>query len=97
LLYENGTIDWELLYVDDLERTLSRLGQFTQIWIPNVSTDENFVVEANFMWNAFAVFTSVGGRLRLSLFARVDGLPIGGEGSWKNHVAVECKLSWACL
>ncbi len=35
LLYENSTIDWELLYINNLERTLStlcRLGQITQIW-----------------------------------------------------------------
>jgi hypothetical protein len=38
-----------------------------------------------------------GGGLQLSLFAIVDGLPIGSEGSWKNHVMAECKLSWACL
>jgi hypothetical protein len=58
--------------------------------------DENLVVEAEFMRNAFAVF-GVGSRLRLSLFATVDGLPISGKGSWKNYVAVECKLSWACF
>jgi hypothetical protein len=33
----------------------------------------------------------------LSLLAIVDGVPIGSEGSWKNHVTAECKLSWACL
>jgi hypothetical protein len=71
-------------------------GQFTQIWIANVTMDENFVVEAKFIRNASAVF-GVGSRLRLSLFAIVDGIPIGGKGSWKNHVMVECKLSWACL
>jgi hypothetical protein len=48
-LYKNGTIDWELLYVNNFEGTLSRLGQFTHIWIANVMTDENFVVEAEFM------------------------------------------------
>jgi hypothetical protein len=37
----------------------------------------NFVVEAKFMWNAFAVF-GIGSRLQLSLFAAVDGIPIGG-------------------
>ncbi len=58
----NGTIDWELLYIDNLERTLCWLGQFTQIWIANVMTDENLVVEAEFMWNAFVVF-GIGGRL----------------------------------
>jgi hypothetical protein len=92
LLYKNGTIDWELLYVNNFEGTLSRLGQFTQIWIANVTTDENFVIDAEFMRNAFSVF-GIGGGLRLSLFAIVDGMPIGGKGSWKNHVAVECKLS----
>jgi hypothetical protein len=35
--------------------------------------------------------------LRLSLFPAVDGVPVGGEGSWKNHVTAECKLSWACF
>jgi hypothetical protein len=44
-------------------------------------TDENFVVEAEFMQNAFAVF-GIGGRLRLSLFATANGILIGGEGSW---------------
>ena len=29
----------------------------------------------------------------MGLFAVVDGIPIGGEGHWKNHVAVESKLS----
>jgi hypothetical protein len=53
-------MDWELLYVDNLERTLSRLGQFTQIWIANVTTDENFVIDVEFMWNAFAVFGGSG-------------------------------------
>jgi hypothetical protein len=48
------------------------------------------------MRNAFAVF-GIGGGLRLSLLAAVDGLPVGGKGSWKNHVAAECKLSWACF
>jgi hypothetical protein len=76
------------LYVNNLERTLSRLGQFTQIWIANVVTDENFVVEVKFMRNAFAVF-GIGSRLRLSSFVSVDGIPIGGKGSWKNHVTVE--------
>jgi hypothetical protein len=42
--------------------------------------DLNFVVEAEFMWNAFAVF-GVSSRLRLSLFATVDGIPIDGKGS----------------
>jgi hypothetical protein len=37
--------------------------------------DENFVIEAKFMWNAFAVF-SISGRLQFSLFATVDGIPI---------------------
>jgi hypothetical protein len=41
---------------------LYRLGQFTQIWIAKVTKDENLVVEAKFMQNAFAVF-GVGGRL----------------------------------
>jgi hypothetical protein len=89
-LYENGTIDWELLYIDNLERTLCWLCQFMQIWIANVMTDENFFIEVE-------CICSVGGRLRLSLFASVDGIPIGGKGSWKNHVAVEHELSWACL
>jgi hypothetical protein len=44
------------LYVNNFEGALSRLGLFTQIWIANVTTDENFVVDAEFMWNAFAVF-----------------------------------------
>jgi hypothetical protein len=79
------------LYIDNLERTLSRLGQLTQIWIANVMTDENFVVDAEFMRNAFAV-SGISGGLRLSLFAIVDGIPIGGKGSWKNDVTVECKL-----
>jgi hypothetical protein len=57
-------------------------------------TDENFVVEAKFIWNVFAVF-GISGGLQLSLFAIVDGISIGGEGSWKNHVVAECKLSWA--
>jgi hypothetical protein len=48
------------------------------------------------MRNAFGVF-GISSGLQLSLFAIVDGIPIGGEGSWKNHVMVECKLSWACL
>ncbi len=48
------------------------------------------------MRNVLAVF-GIGGRLQLSLFAAVDGVPIGGKESWKNHVMVECKLSWACL
>ncbi len=40
LLYQNGTIDGELLYINNLERTLSRPGhQFTQIWIANVKMD----------------------------------------------------------
>jgi hypothetical protein len=95
-VYKNCTIDWELLYINDFEGTLSRLGQFTQIWIANVMTDENFVIDAEFMQNAFAVF-GIGGGLRLSLLAIVDGVPIGSEGSWKNHVTAECKLSWACL
>jgi hypothetical protein len=55
LLYENGTIGWELLYINNLVRTLCRLGQFTKIWISSVMMDENFVVEAKFMRNAFAV------------------------------------------
>jgi hypothetical protein len=58
--------------------------------------DENFVVDAEFMQNAFAVF-GIGSGLRLSLFTIVDGIPIGSKGSWKNHLTVECKLSWACL
>jgi hypothetical protein len=58
--------------------------------------DENFVVEVEFMQNAFAVF-GVGGGLRLSLLAAVDGVPVGRKGSWKNHVMAECKLSWACF
>jgi hypothetical protein len=87
-----------LLYVNNFEGALSRLGQFTQIWIANVTTDENFVVDAEFMRNAFAVFgVGVSSGLRLSLFAIVDGVSVGGEGSWKNHVAAECKLSWACF
>jgi hypothetical protein len=45
------------LYVNNFEGTLSRLGQFTQIWIAIVTMDENFVVDAEFMWNAFAVFS----------------------------------------
>jgi hypothetical protein len=94
--YKNGTIDWELLYVNNFEGTLSRLGQFAQIWIANVTTDENFVIDAEFMPNVFAVF-GIGGGLRLSLLVAVDGVSIGGKGSWKNHVAAECKLSWACL
>ena len=85
-----------MLYVNNFEGALSRLGQFTQIWIANVTTDENFVVDAEFMRNAFAVF-GVGGGLRLSLLVAVDGVPVGGEGSWKNHVAAVCKLSWACF
>jgi hypothetical protein len=44
------------------ERTLCGLGQFTQIWISNVVTVENFVVEVKFMWDAFAVF-GISGRL----------------------------------
>jgi hypothetical protein len=56
------------------------------------------MMDENFIRNAFAVFGSGGsGRLQLSLFATVDGIPIGGKGSWKNHVTVESKLSWACL
>jgi hypothetical protein len=35
--------------------------------------------------------------LQLTLFAAVDGIPVGGKGHWKNHVTVECKLSWACF
>jgi hypothetical protein len=58
--------------------------------------DENFVIEVEFMRNAFAVF-GICSRLQLSLFSTVDGIPIGGEGSWNNHVTVERKLSWACL
>jgi hypothetical protein len=69
------------LYIDNFEGTLSRVGQFTQIWIANVTTDENFVVDAEFMWNVFAVF-GIGGRLRLSLLVAVDGIPVGGKGSW---------------
>jgi hypothetical protein len=57
-LYKNGTIDWELLYVNNFEGTLSWLGQVTQIWIANVMTDENFVIDAEFMRNAFAVSAS---------------------------------------
>jgi hypothetical protein len=73
------------MYVKGLERTLSRLGQFTQIWIANVMTDENFVIDAEFMQNAFAVF----GILQLSLFAIVDGIPIAAKEvgrimSWLN-------------
>jgi hypothetical protein len=79
-LYENNTIDWELLSIDNVGRTLCRLGQFAQIWIPSVTMDLNFVVETEFMWNAFAVF-GISGGLRLSLFATVDGIPIGSEGS----------------
>jgi hypothetical protein len=75
------TIDWELLYINNLVRTLCRLSKFTQIWIANVTMDENFVVEAEFMQNAFAVF-GISGRLQLSLFATVDGIPIGSKGSW---------------
>jgi hypothetical protein len=41
--------------------TSSRLGQFTQIWMANVTTDENSVIEVEFMWNAFAVF-GIGSR-----------------------------------
>ena len=85
-----------MLYVNNFERALCRFGQFSQIWISNVTMDEDFVIEAKFVRNAFAVF-GIGGRLRLSLFAVVDGIPIGGKGCWKNHVAVESKLSWACL
>ncbi len=70
-----------MLYINNLVRTLCRLSKFTQIWIANVMTDENFVVEAEFMQNAFAVF-GIGGRLRLSLFATANGILIGGEGSW---------------
>jgi hypothetical protein len=84
------------LYVDNFERALCRFGQFSQIWISNVTTDEDFVIEAKFVWNEFAVF-GISSGLRLGLFAVVDGLPIGGEGSRKNHVTVESKLSWACL
>jgi hypothetical protein len=72
------------------------LASFTQIWIANVMMDENFVVEVEFMQNAFAVF-GVSGGLRLSLLAAVDGVPVGSKGSWKNHVMAECKLSWACF
>ncbi len=79
-MFKNGTIDWELLYIDNLERTLCWLGQFTQIWIANVMMDENFVIEAELMQNAFAVF-GVSCRLQLSLFVTVDGIPIGGKGS----------------
>jgi hypothetical protein len=39
------------MYVNNFEGTLSRLCQFTQIWIANVTTDENFVVDAEFMRN----------------------------------------------
>jgi hypothetical protein len=43
--------------------------------------DLNFVVEAEFMWNAFVV-SGVSGRLQLmSLLATVDGIPIDGKGS----------------
>jgi hypothetical protein len=72
------------------------LASFTQIWIANVMMDENFVVEVEFMQNAFAVF-GVSGGLRLSLLAAVDGVPVGSNGSWKIHVMAECKLSWACF
>jgi hypothetical protein len=54
--------------------------------------DENLVVEAEFMRNAFAIL-GIGGGLQLSLFAIVDGVPIGGKGCWKHHVMAECKLS----
>jgi hypothetical protein len=27
----------------------------------------------------------------------VNGIPIGSKGGWKNHVAVESKLSWVCF
>jgi hypothetical protein len=56
------------LYVNNFEGSLSRLGQFTQIWIANVTTDENFVVDVEFMRDAFAVF-GISGGLRLSLLA----------------------------
>jgi hypothetical protein len=79
-VYENNTIDWELLSIDNVVRPLCRLGQFALLWISSVTMDLNFVVEAEFMWNAFAVF-GVSSRLRLSLFATVDGIPIGREGS----------------
>jgi hypothetical protein len=84
------------LYVNNFEGTLSRLGQFSKVWIANVATDENLVVETEFMRNAFVVF-GVGGGLRLNLLSAIDGIPVGGEGSGKNHVVAECKLSWACL
>jgi hypothetical protein len=75
-----------LYYIDNLERTLCWLDQFTQIWIANVMTAENFVIGAELMRNAFAVF-GISCRLQLSLFVTVDGIPIGGKGSW-NHVVV---------
>jgi hypothetical protein len=47
-------------------------------------TDENFVVDAEFMRNVFAVFGTSGG-LQLSLFAIVDGT------SWRQR-----KLEESC-
>jgi hypothetical protein len=40
---------------------------------------------------------SCGMHLQFLVSEAVDGVPIGSEGSWKNHVAVESMLSWACL
>jgi hypothetical protein len=92
-LDEKGTIDGELLYIDDFEGAFCWFSQFSQVWVSNVMADEDFIVEAEFMRNALAVF-GIGGALRLCLFAVVDGVLIGSEGSWKNHIAVERKLRW---
>jgi hypothetical protein len=66
------------LYINNFEGALSRLDQFTQIWIANVMMDENFVIDAEFMQNVYAVF-GIGGELQLSLLAAVDGIPVGGK------------------
>jgi hypothetical protein len=56
------------LYVDDFEGAFCWFSQFSQVWVSNVTADEDFIVEAEFVRNALAVF-GVGGALRLCLFA----------------------------
>jgi hypothetical protein len=45
-----------LLYVDDFEGAFCWFSQFSQVWVSNATADEDFIVEAEFVRNALAVF-----------------------------------------